>query len=83
MVADITGLPVISPRVTDAAALGAALQAAWCACYPDVSLDDLCARLVRLDEGSRAEPDAGRVAAYADVYARYRRRLADHHGVRA
>ncbi|MGB8713112.1 MAG: xylulokinase, partial [Onishia taeanensis] len=30
MVADITGIPVISPRVTDAAALGAALQAAWC-----------------------------------------------------
>ncbi|MCK2184479.1 xylulokinase [Halomonas getboli] len=88
MVADILGTPVICPAVTDAAALGAAVQAAWCEGgrddkTPEASLEALCVRLVHLDESSRASPDAERVAAYEAVYARYRRALADHHGVMA
>lgn len=82
MVADITGTPVICPEITDAAALGAALQAAWCHQRGQgVTLERLCQRLVRLDEGSRAEPDARRVDAYHEVYARYRLALAVRHGV--
>ena len=78
MVADITGTPVICPTVTDAAALGAALQAAWCERYPDAPLEYLCARLVHLDEESRADPEPDRVAAYHQAYARYRQALTAH-----
>ncbi|WP_254277045.1 xylulokinase [Halomonas sp. 3H] len=83
MVADVTGSRVVCPAVTDAAALGAALQAAWChrAGKGDGELAELCERLVTLDEASRAEPDANHVAAYDQVYARYRRALAERHAV--
>nr|WP_299243151.1 xylulokinase [uncultured Halomonas sp.] len=81
MVADITGTPVICPRVTDAAALGAAIQAAWCDRQATDSLDALCSRLVHLDAHSLAEPEPASVEAYNGVYARYRRALAEHHGV--
>lgn len=82
MVADVTDTQVICPEVTDAAALGAALQAAWCyhSQHGDaVSLDSLCASQVRLDERSLANPDASRVDAYRDVYARYHAALAQQH----
>lgn len=83
MIADITGATVVCPTIHDAAALGAALQAAWChrSRSGDGDLAELCARLVHLDETSRAEPDPANVAAYHEVYARYRRRLADRHGI--
>ncbi|WP_192036078.1 xylulokinase [Halomonas sp. YLGW01] len=83
MVADITGIPVVSPRVTDAAALGAALQAAWCERQGSTTLSHLCERLVVLDEATRAEPAPASVMAYEAVYARYRRALAEQHGVSA
>ncbi len=82
MVADITGTQVICPQITDAAALGAALQAAWCH-RGDATLASLCARLVHLDEASLAEPDPASIASYAEVYGRYRQALAAHHGVPA
>lgn len=82
MVADITGTEVVCPQITDAAALGAALQAAWCERYHDgVTLNDLCERLVHLDQSSLASPDPTHVEAYQEVYARYRSVLATHHGI--
>lgn len=83
MLADITASRVVCPEVTDAAALGAALQAAWChrAGAGDGELAELCTRLVHLDESSRAEPDPANVAAYDEVHARYRRCLAERHAV--
>ncbi|WP_447528110.1 xylulokinase [Vreelandella sp. TE19] len=82
MVADITGIDVICPEVTDAAALGAALQAAWCEQKPQgTTLEALCERLVHLDAGSRAEPDPARVEAYQKVYQRYRQALEGRHGI--
>ncbi|TFH86461.1 xylulokinase [Billgrantia azerbaijanica] len=85
MVADITGTQVICPAITDAAALGAALQAAWChqggQGEGEGSLESLCARLVQLDEGSRVDPDPHHVDAYQAVYARYRTALAERHAV--
>ncbi|GGY06002.1 xylulokinase [Litchfieldella qijiaojingensis] len=83
MVADITGTQVICPEITDAAALGAALQAAWCHCQATTSLEAVCARLVHLDERSLAEPEPTRVEAYHDVYARYRQALADGYAIPA
>ncbi|MCE9683394.1 xylulokinase [Halomonas alkalisoli] len=83
MVADITGTSVVCPEITDAAAFGAALQAAWChrSQSRGGELAELCERLVHLDDGSRAEPDPASVAAYDDVYARYRRSLAERHAI--
>lgn len=82
MVADVTATQVICPQVTDAAALGAALQAAWCE-RRDLSLTALCERLVHLDTHSLAEPHTASVRAYETVYARYREALNAQHGVPA
>ncbi|PRY63469.1 xylulokinase [Vreelandella songnenensis] len=80
MVADITGTEVICPEITDAAALGAAIQAAWCDQRAQgVTLEALCKRLVHLDAQSHAEPDPGRVAAYQGVYQRYKDALKQRH----
>jgi xylulokinase len=84
MVADITDTQVICPEITDAAALGAALQAAWChqrRLDPAASLSSLCERLVHLDEASRADPAPESVEAYQAVYARYRLELAHRHHI--
>jgi xylulokinase len=83
MVADVTGTQVVCPEITDAAALGAGLQAAWChqSRSGGEDLAALCARLVHLDEASRTDPDPAGVAAYHEVYTRYRQALADRHGL--
>lgn len=82
MVADMTNTQVICPEITDAAALGAAIQAAWCDLGPEgVSLASLCERLVHLDAASLAEPDPQRVAAYHEAYRRYLALLAQRHSL--
>ncbi|ALM53799.1 xylulokinase [Halomonas huangheensis] len=78
IVADITDTEVICPVVTDAAALGGAIQAAWCA--GEGSLEELCGRLVAVDEGSRAVPSRVDVERYDQVYANYLARLGQLHG---
>ncbi|MET1076626.1 MAG: xylulokinase [Pseudomonas sp.] len=78
MVADITDTPVICTRHGEAAALGAAIQAAWCLARqsdPSASLATLCERCVSLDPDSAVSPIAAHVAAYAPVYGRYREQL--------
>lgn len=80
MVADITGTEVICPEITDAAALGAAIQAAWCDQRSQgVTLESLCQRMVHLDAQSLAEPNLARVEAYQDVYTRYTQALKQRH----
>jgi xylulokinase len=67
--ADITGLPVVAPRVTDAACWGAALLAGYGAgCYD--SIRNSAAARVRLER--RYEPDPEFVGAYASRYDLYR-----------
>lgn len=83
MVADITGTQVICPQITDAAALGAALQAAWCHRQGRTSLEEICARLVHLDDASLAEPRSANVEAYQEIYSRYRQALAARHDIPA
>lgn len=81
MMADITGTQVICPEITDAAALGAAIQAAWCDQQEKgVTLKALCERLVHLDAQSLADPNPDRVAAYQPIYARYCAALEQRHG---
>lgn len=75
IVADIMDTPVICTHHSEAAALGAAIQAAWC-WYEEqgqnLGLDSLCRRCVSLDASSETQPLAANVAAYQQVYDRYR-----------
>ncbi len=69
MKADITGLPVITPRVTEAAAFGAALLAgAGVGLWPSASAG--AERFLELTE--TFEPDPARHAAYTRSYELYR-----------
>lgn len=75
IVADIMDTPVVCPRYAEAAALGAAIQAAWCwsaARGQAYDLAALCERCVELDLDSETRPIAENVVAYQDVYDRYR-----------
>ncbi|WP_191488421.1 xylulokinase [Pseudomonas sp. FEN] len=76
MVADIMDTPVVCTRQSEAAALGAAIQAAWCESAGTQSLADLCERCVSLDAASETRPLAANVAAYQPVYQRYRQQVA-------
>jgi xylulokinase len=79
IVADIMNTPVICTEQSEAAALGAAIQAAWCkssANGHEDSLADLCARCVKLDPASETLPVAENVAASQQAYERYQRHVA-------
>jgi xylulokinase len=66
--ADITGIPVITPRITEAAAFGAALLAgAGAGLWPSAA--DGAERFLQLTD--RYEPDPARHAAYSELYERY------------
>ncbi|WP_426110799.1 xylulokinase [Pseudomonas sp. DSP3-2-2] len=78
IVADIMNTPVICTEHSEAAALGAAIQAAWCfsrATHGEESLEQLCVRCVSLDSASETRPHEQNVAAYQRVYERYRSQL--------
>lgn len=78
IVADIMDTPVVCPRYAEAAALGAAIQAAWCwssAQNPQQTLADICERCVHLEPESETRPIAQNVLAYQDVYQRYREQV--------
>lgn len=76
MVADIMNTPVVCTEQSEAAALGAAIQAAWCVAAGSQTLADLCERCVRLDLTSETRPDANNVAAYEQTYHRYQQQVA-------
>ena len=79
IVADIMDTPVICTEQNEAAALGAAIQAAWCTSRANgqgESLQVLCARCVTFDEMCAARPIAANVAATQQAYERYRQHVA-------
>uniref|UniRef100_UPI002182131F FGGY-family carbohydrate kinase n=1 Tax=Pseudomonas chlororaphis TaxID=587753 RepID=UPI002182131F len=78
MVADIMHTPVVCTEQSEAAALGAAIQAAWCHSRSSdrpQSLEQLCQRCVRLDASSETWPIAANVAAYQQAYERYQQHV--------
>ncbi|RYZ94779.1 MAG: xylulokinase, partial [Moraxellaceae bacterium] len=75
IVADIMDAPVVCTEQPEAAALGAAIQAAWCAGQDPQGLAPLCERCVRLDETSRTQPIPANVSAYHGAYQRYRQHI--------
>ena len=74
MVADIMATPVVCTEQSEAAALGAAIQAAWCT--GPQTLAELCRRCVHLDPAGETRPDADNVIAYEHFYQRYRQQVA-------
>ena len=67
IMADVFGVPVVKMIEDEGAALGGALQAAWCDATrrgKKADLRALCARVVAVDEGSRCVPDRKRAADY-------------------
>jgi xylulokinase len=75
IVADIFATPVVCTATTEAAAMGAAIQALWCLAGKrgrPTEIGELTARHVRLDDSTRADPRPAVVRRYDEVYARYR-----------
>jgi xylulokinase len=71
--ADIFGVPTICLQTAEGAALGAAIQAGFAqhaATGQSVTFRELCKRIVKLDEDSRAEPDAAHKEIYLEALTR-------------
>lgn len=73
IMADIFGVPVVAMVEDEGAALGAALQAAWCDGLrrgEKTKLADLTARCVATREPTRCQPDRARHAVYREAQRR-------------
>ena len=74
LMADIFGVPVVAMMADEGAALGGALQAAWCVALREgrkVKLTDFTANTVALDERTRCTPQARHRALYRDLQERH------------
>jgi xylulokinase len=73
IMADIFGVPVVAMVADEGAALGGALQAAWCVALRDgnkkARLTDFTAGSVALDESTRCQPNPTNVARYRAMQA--------------
>ena len=72
IMADIFGVPVVAMVEDEGAALGGALQAAWCTARLDgnkAKITDFTDGIVALDESTRCQPDKARVARYRELQA--------------
>ena len=71
IMADVFGVPVVAMVEDEGAALGAALQAAWCAQRRsgrgNARIGDFTAGVVVPDESTRCRPDAKNVALYREI----------------
>ncbi|PSJ39260.1 xylulokinase [Zobellella taiwanensis] len=78
LVADVMNARVVCPQIGEAAALGGAIQAAWCDLNrmgQSTSLESLCDRFVAFDDAGAVEPVARDVEAYEAAYKNYRQHL--------
>ncbi len=76
IMADVFGVPVVKMTEDEGAALGGALQAAWCDAArrgERADLAALCARAVAVDDASRCRPDPRRRALYRLQQAEFER----------
>jgi xylulokinase len=73
IMADVFGVPVVAMVEDEGAALGGALQAAWCAALRDgnkkARLTDFTTGTVALDESTRCQPNPANVARYRAMQA--------------
>ncbi len=80
--ADMMATPVVCPAIGESAALGAAIQAAWCHRHwqgQPTSLDDLCGQFVAFDTSSQVEPNPQGVQRYQALFQHYRQTLESHY----
>ncbi len=81
VIASMMNTPVICPQVTEAAALGAAIQAAWChqlsssKASSDQLLQQLCQQCINLDPSSYTEPDEQCIEIYDQLFENYQQTL--------
>jgi xylulokinase len=71
--ADIFGVPTVCLESAEGAALGAAIQGAYAwlvANGQQATFRDLCARIVKLDDATRCEPDAALRGIYTQLLTR-------------
>jgi len=81
--ADVFGVPVVAMAEDESAALGGALQAAWCDSKgrgSPAALAALCSRSVSLDESTRCVPDKANVALFRKRQALHDRLCSDLRG---
>lgn len=74
MMADITGLEINVPQETEAAALGAALQAQWCyLCHTDRyhEIQDLCDDAIQFNPALYCAPIAENQKTYRALFKEY------------
>ncbi len=74
IIADMMNKPVVVPAESEAAALGAALQAEWCHAGQmnnADSLEDICSRGVLMQSGSDCVPDVQNTESYQQAYDHY------------
>jgi xylulokinase len=71
MVADVCNLPVVVPKIGEAAAFGGALQAYWCLLGETASIADIVAEHVELERESACLPIEENVKEYAKAYQNY------------
>ena len=74
LMADVFGVPVVAMVEDEGAALGGALQAAWCVALREnrkAKLTDFTARAVALDEATRCTPNARHRALYRERQERH------------
>ena len=73
IMADIFGVPVVGMMEDEGAALGGALQAAWCVARREgrraAKIADFTRDVVALDESTRCEPNKRNVARYRELQA--------------
>jgi xylulokinase len=71
--ADVFGVPVVAMQSDESAALGAALQAAWCHAKASgqakAKIEDFTAPMVKPNAKSRCHPDPKRVSQYQELQA--------------
>ena len=82
--ADVFNCPVVCPANEEGAAYGAALHAMWVARYARdaaSAITDFTDRFVRLDEGTRAEPNPAAAATYREMQALFDQAARDLGGV--
>jgi xylulokinase len=74
LMADVFGVPVVAMVEDEGAALGGALQAAWCVALREgrkAKLTDFTSRAVALDEATRCTQHAKNCAVYRDLQAKH------------
>jgi len=72
IMANIFKAEVVTLKVSEGAAYGAALQALWCwrrAAGEKVSVDEITDRFVKLNRAETAEPEEGEVRVYEELQA--------------